>query len=328
MGRSGAGYDEYRAVIRFDLTDLPATAEIETVYLDLYPLGGEAFFTVNLTVDRLKAEWWQTCPDNPADWQVLCDNELPLTTGTGLSSSNWWSDDEINYWLRLDITTLYQDWRAGEFANYGLMIDEAGFFNKLIFASADNADSQIRPRLIVTTKAQTPTLRFPLTGSYTEERISGYDFGDWWRESYCLDDKTPLRHTGIDLRAAVGNVVYAVSDGKVAYASLSDKWGGYVVLEHDNKWISTYTHVIPDVSEKQTVARSDPIAAIAYGNANFDPHLHFQVRYTPFKISELRLSLIGRLPNESCFVKDSPFLPEADPKFPKDFLDPKCLDWE
>lgn len=325
VGTSDAGFDKYRAVIKLNLADLPPAAEAENVALDLYPLSGETFFTINLAVERLDTEWWQTCPRNSADWQTLCGDELPTTTGARSTRWNQWSDDQINYWFRLDITELYRDWQNGTVANYGLMLTDANFFNKFVFASADNADPQLRPRLVITTKTAEPTLRFPLDGVYADERITGYNFGDWWEESYCADGKTPLRHTGIDLRVSPDDPVYAVSDGEIVYASLSDKWGGYVVTAHNGEWGSTCAHAIPKVVKGQLVKRGDRIAVAASGNGNFTPHLHLQIWLAPY---DLRLVLIGRLPDESCRIKNSPFQPENDPSFPDKFIDPKCLNWE
>jgi len=320
-------YDQYYSVFRFPLTDLPDAEDIESVVLNLYPLQGSVFFIVTLSLDIeiLAADWWRGCQNESEDWRPLCDDELPLTRADG--SINWQleTDERGYYRLSLDIAEPYQKWQTGEWPNYGLMISQsASLFNFFILAGPDHPDPINRPHLVITSKTTDPTLRFPLAGVYDRSRITGYDFGEWWEKGYCLDGKTPLRHTGVDFQASPGDSVYAISDGKVVYASLSDKWGGYVVLEHGEKWTSACIHVLPTVIVGDTVTRGDPIATIAYGNTNFDPHLHFQMlsgSYDP------GLARRGRLPDKSCVVAGSPY-PQPEPAFPDKFIDPKCLDWE
>lgn len=326
-------YDQYYSVFRFPLTDLPDAEDIESVVLNLYPLQGSVFFIVTLSLDIeiLAADWWRGCQNEPEDWRPLCDDELPLTRADG--SINWQlaTDERGYYRLGLDLNEPYQKWQTGEWPNYGLMIGQsASLFNFLILAGPDHPDPTIRPQLVITPKATDPTLRFPLTGVYDESHITGYNFGEWWKEQRCDGtDKPPsprLRHTGVDLHAEIGDPVYAVHDGQVKYAKTDAKWGGYVVLEHNGQWVSSYIHVLPTVSVDDQVNRGDQIATISPGNANFGPHLHFQMLNGAYD-DYAGMTRRGRLPEESCAVVGSPY-PQPEPAFPDKFMDPKCLDWE
>lgn len=327
--------DQYYSVFKFPLTGLPDADKAENVTLNFYPIEGSVFFVVTLSLDvrPLIADWWRDCSSETEPWRPLCDYEMPPTETNETINWELGSDEQNYYLLSLELTELYRDWQNGTRINYGLMLGEmGGLFNFFILAGPEYPDPSYRPYLRFTTKPTEPTLKFPLDGVYDRSRITGYDFGKWWEEGYCLDGKTPLRHTGIDLHALPEDPVYAVSDGEVMYALPSDKWGGYVVLEHGGEWTSTYTHVIPMVSEftegiRTEVTRGEQIATIAFGNTNFKPHLHFQVRLATFTSGKL-VTRIGRLPEKSCQVKNSPFQPENDPAFPEKFLDPKCLDWE
>lgn len=169
-------------------------------------------------------------------------------------------------------------------------------------------------------------LRFPLAGRYNASRISGHDYNVQWRSKTCVDGITPLLHTGVDFDARAGDSVYAVADGVVKYAQIDVKWGGYVVLEHDGTTTTTYTHVIPyNIFEGDMMVKGRQIATISLGNANFNPHLHFQWREASFDIN---MTLRGRLPKSSCVVADSPY-PQPEPAFFQGrFRDPKTLDWE
>jgi len=91
------------------------------------------------------------------------------------------------------------------------------------------------------------------------------------------------RHDAIDIMAAEGTPVIAVSDGTVEKLFNSVR-GGTTIYERspDQKWIYYYAHLsayAPGLHEGQQVKRGEVIARVGHtGDASADgPHLHFAV---------------------------------------------------
>lgn len=100
------------------------------------------------------------------------------------------------------------------------------------------------------------------TSSYGPRKLLGM----WW-------------HNGIDLRAATGTPVYAVSDGTVMEAKDNPTgYGLYVALYHDD-FGSLYAHLSKLLVKKgQRVKAGDIIGYSGNTGASTGPHLHFEIR--------------------------------------------------
>ena len=145
--RVGGWGDWYYSLIRFKIDSLPKT--VVSARLKLYSLP----FQQNdgpspLLLDRVLEPW---------DWEH---------TGTGPDHKRlWWADrpgtEKIagglpaptpGSWYSIDITSIYNSWQAGEYANYGLQIrptrnDHRGS----IFVSSEGLP-ELRPRLVLRVK--------------------------------------------------------------------------------------------------------------------------------------------------------------------------------
>lgn len=88
----------------------------------------------------------------------------------------------------------------------------------------------------------------------------------------------PKNHTGIDIAANTGTIIYAALDGIVKIASEEGDYGKHLRIEKDNIAIY-YAHCSKlYVSEGQTINKGDAIAEVgATGNVT-GPHLHFEIR--------------------------------------------------
>ena len=88
----------------------------------------------------------------------------------------------------------------------------------------------------------------------------------------------PKNHTGIDIAANTGTVIYAALDGIVKIASSEGDYGNHLRIEKDDIAIY-YAHCNKlYVSEGQKVNQGDAIAEVgATGNVT-GPHLHFEIR--------------------------------------------------
>jgi len=86
-------------------------------------------------------------------------------------------------------------------------------------------------------------------------------------------------HEGVDLAAPEGTEVYAVRSGTVIAQGEDSVLGKYVIIEHENNWVSFYGHL----SEIKTVLRQEVqsvslIAKVGSTGQSTGPHLHFELR--------------------------------------------------
>ncbi|MFD9005298.1 M23 family metallopeptidase [Streptomyces sp. NPDC059582] len=113
---------------------------------------------------------------------------------------------------------------------------------------------------------RTPTSGYWLSAGYAAE-------GGHWRH----------RHTGQDFAVPTGTEVDAVGPGTVAFATCGDGFGNQVVIRHRDGYFSQYAHLSRiNVRPGQKVVAGQRIGASgATGNVT-GPHLHFEVRVTPY----------------------------------------------
>lgn len=94
-------------------------------------------------------------------------------------------------------------------------------------------------------------------------------------------------HKGIDLKANIGDTIYAAFDGKVRLTKYERKgYGYYVVLRHTNDLETVYGHLTKFLVEPdQYVKAGDPIALAGNTGRSFGSHLHFETRYMGYAIN-------------------------------------------
>ncbi|MEV5841075.1 M23 family metallopeptidase [Streptomyces sp. NPDC051985] len=111
-----------------------------------------------------------------------------------------------------------------------------------------------------------PTVRYRLSAGYAAK-------GRLWKH----------RHTGQDFAVDAGTPVYAVGPGQVVTTSCGDGYGNQIVLRHPDGYWTQYAHLsVILVRPGQQVAAGERIgSAGATGNAD-GPHLHFEVRTSPY----------------------------------------------
>ncbi|MBK3629624.1 M23 family metallopeptidase [Streptomyces sp. MBT49] len=91
------------------------------------------------------------------------------------------------------------------------------------------------------------------------------------------------RHTGQDFAVDAGSPVYAVGSGTVQATTCGDGFGNQVVVRHRDGYFTQYAHLSRiDVrkGERVTAGRRIGLSG-ATGNVT-GPHLHFEVRITPY----------------------------------------------
>ncbi|MGW2615570.1 M23 family metallopeptidase [Streptomyces sp. NPDC001500] len=91
------------------------------------------------------------------------------------------------------------------------------------------------------------------------------------------------RHTGQDFAVESGTPVYAVGSGVVRITTCGDGFGNQVLIRHGDGYFTQYAHLSRiDVRRGQRVTAGQRVGLSgATGNVT-GPHLHFEVRITPY----------------------------------------------
>ena len=168
---------QYAALLRFELTPIPANAIVTRATLQLYATGwGGADLTlgayyITRTVDLCQATWNQAqngnnwglpgCSDTATDRRSSAESAV-TTTG-------------IRKWYNFDLTAVVQGWVNGSLANNGLLLRAEYTISSFWFASAQNGTISLRPKLVVTystppevspTATSTPTATVSATPTF------------------------------------------------------------------------------------------------------------------------------------------------------------------
>ena len=103
--------------------------------------------------------------------------------------------------------------------------------------------------------------------------------GSMWSSGY---------HTGVDFVVPTGTTIKAVAAGTVVSAAYDGAYGNEVVIRHADGEYSQYAHMSQlSVSAGQTVTEGQQIGLSgATGNVT-GPHLHFEIRTTPYYGSDV-----------------------------------------
>ena len=86
-------------------------------------------------------------------------------------------------------------------------------------------------------------------------------------------------HQGIDLAAPENTPVYAVRDGTVSELGDDPILGRYIIINHNDNWVSLYGHLSRiDVALNQRVNSGTVIGRVGTTGQSTGPHLHFELR--------------------------------------------------
>ncbi|MGN0223627.1 MAG: peptidoglycan DD-metalloendopeptidase family protein [Muribaculaceae bacterium] len=136
-------------------------------------------------------------------------------------------------------------------------------------------------------------------------------------------------HKGIDLKANVGDTIYAAFDGRVRITKYDRRgYGYYVVIRHTNELETIYGHLSKFLVEPdQNVRAGQPIALAGNTGRSTGSHLHFETRYMGYAINP---AAIFDFPNQTThtdtytFTKDTyqnarNFSPEANDAYAQEY---------
>jgi len=144
----------YAALLRFDLSSIPADAIVSEASLQLYAKGwGGSNMTLDAhrilrDVNICQVTWNQA--RNGDNWGVPGGNDTLTDRSAGAESSV--TTYGIRKWYHFDLTDLVQDWVNGSLANNGVLLRGASSWSsgKFYFVSAQDEDIRLRPKLVVT----------------------------------------------------------------------------------------------------------------------------------------------------------------------------------
>ncbi|MFH0175349.1 M23 family metallopeptidase [Streptomyces cacaoi] len=151
-------------------------------------------------------------------------------------------------------------WASGRNSGDPVAVDPSGQDSRCLFGDRSRPpERRARPWTA-------PTRRYWLSAGYAAK-------GSRWAH----------RHTGQDFAVDSGTPVYAVGSGTVRATTCGDGFGNQVVIRHRDGYFTQYAHLSRiDVRKGGRVTAGQRIGLSgATGNVT-GPHLHFEVRITPY----------------------------------------------
>lgn len=127
--------------------------------------------------------------------------------------------------------------------------------------------------------------RYPFSGNY---RISS---------SFNLRRHHPITgrispHRGTDFAITVGTPVLSPADGRVIKSTRLSLAGNFVVIRHDNGYVTRYMHLSKRlVSEGDRVSMGEKIALTGNTGRSTGPHLHYEVIVNNNHVDPMRVKL-------------------------------------
>jgi hypothetical protein len=86
-------------------------------------------------------------------------------------------------------------------------------------------------------------------------------------------------HQGLDFAAPLGTEVYAARDGVVTETGDDPIYGKYIIIKHDNSWVSLYGHLLEVTTGlRKSVKSGNLIGKVGSTGQSTGPHLHFELR--------------------------------------------------
>ena len=104
----------------------------------------------------------------------------------------------------------------------------------------------------------------------------------------------PAMHTGLDIRAEVGDPIRATANGTVTTAGWSGGYGKMVEINHGNGLATRYGHMSEiDVSVGQQVKIGQVVGKVGTTGRSTGPHLHYETRIDNEAVDPLKFLHAG-----------------------------------
>jgi len=137
-------------LIRFELPALPAGAELVGTVLELYSIGASSAGTPNIDVHEVTRPWNEVTATWNVPWTVpgAAGDYLPTPLCSVAMSGK-------NQWYSFDLTSAARGWFSAPASNHGVILRRLEQISvEYQFASSENYDSMLRPRLHIRYRPQ------------------------------------------------------------------------------------------------------------------------------------------------------------------------------
>ena len=86
------------------------------------------------------------------------------------------------------------------------------------------------------------------------------------------------KHPGVDISAQAGSPVFATGAGNVIFAGSKDELGNTIIIDHQNGYKSSYSHLkTMNVRKGYTIGKGDIIGTVGSTGKSSSAHLHFEI---------------------------------------------------
>ncbi len=91
--------------------------------------------------------------------------------------------------------------------------------------------------------------------------------------------KREMKHNGVDFGSPMNTKTYAAANGRVTVAQYSKSFGNFIMIEHENGYVTVYAHLESmSVKPGDVVKKGDEIALSGNTGRSTGPHLHYEIR--------------------------------------------------
>lgn len=148
---SGGQNTFFRTLLRFNLSNIPSGAVVQSATLYLYsdPASTASGPTSNSPYSGSNAVYFEKVTSNWAETSVTWNNQ-PVTTTTGRIWQAASTSTTEN--IQVNITSFVQEWVNSPSANYGMkmVLENEVRYRGRAYASEEHPTSSIRPKLVIT----------------------------------------------------------------------------------------------------------------------------------------------------------------------------------
>lgn len=162
-----------RSLLRWELTGLPAGAQVRSAHIELYREDGDASSAMPIALYRVTRAWmpgtqWELYPGpgyqpDGATWQIAAPG-IPWSAlggdfdqtsnyghgANGILDQITLAAGQANGWISLDATAAVRGWGDGSLPNYGLLLRPlGGTFTYHYFTASEGMAANQRPRLVI-----------------------------------------------------------------------------------------------------------------------------------------------------------------------------------
>jgi hypothetical protein len=138
---------DQRVLIRFDLSSIEPSTNIESATLSLYSIAQPRPGDSVINVHRVSRSW----DEATAGWYKASTGEDWTEPGGDFDSAftSFNTTDELDIWNEVDITEVVQDFIRNPELNFGIILYMEVIMHTVEYASSDHATADIRPKLTI-----------------------------------------------------------------------------------------------------------------------------------------------------------------------------------